>query len=570
MAYDPKQVSAYKVDPNTNLPFGGIPSLGQPSQPGAGFSYDPKTNITTVVGGSSGVAGEVKSFNENLAAGVTPLPFANLNYNRPGDSPTTSSGTTRPSTPAEIAQYNNTAPPSLPSTLITQGDENLIAEAGRRAGEQFDVTLEKRRREVEQGKGITTVGLGQRGAGLSSQLENEGRRIAADYDLSLATLEVAKRTAITDAQNAYRTYIKTGKQQDFDNAIKKSAEVRAASDQQFQEANESAKRQLDALKLRNELNKPITDMNTALRNKALEMMTKYPTGFVDLDASSLTKLLSTPGGFSEVMDRVVGSDEYAQELTKDTSTPDIKNYEYAVSQGYTGSLTDYQREKATQFGTEDGDKLLSPSEAASLGVPYGTMKTEAFGKIPTKPATQAEQIVAGYAARLEQSNPILSNLENDITKMNILSYESQIRLPATFQTNKIQQYMQAARNFINANLRRESGAVISPTEFSEARKQYLPQPGDSKETLNQKRANRGLVYNSLKRAAGSAYQSVDELLRSSVDTTENLLSQVEDDITQLGSKYSNREKLIDDLVNTYPELSESEIANKVYSLIPDK
>ena len=85
-------------------------------------------------------------------------------------------------------------------------------------------------------------------------------------------------------------------------------------------------------------------------------------------------------------------------------------------------------------------------------------------------------------------------------------------LPSAFQSSEFQQYDQAARNFINATLRRESGAVISPSEFQNAYEQYLPKPGDSPETLAQKKQNRDIVQSSFRSGAGSAYQSVDELL----------------------------------------------------------
>jgi hypothetical protein len=60
-----------------------------------------------------------------------------------------------------------------------------------------------------------------------------------------------------------------------------------------------------------------------------------------------------------------------------------------------------------------------------------------------------------------------------------------------------QQIEQARRDFINAVLRRESGAVISPQEFLNAEKQYFPQPGDERypEVLAQKRRNRQIATN---------------------------------------------------------------------------
>jgi hypothetical protein len=65
------------------------------------------------------------------------------------------------------------------------------------------------------------------------------------------------------------------------------------------------------------------------------------------------------------------------------------------------------------------------------------------------------------------------------------------------QSDDQQQVDQAQRNFINATLRRESGASISPGEFENARKQYFPQPGDKPGVLAQKAANRQRVIQSM-------------------------------------------------------------------------
>ena len=51
-------------------------------------------------------------------------------------------------------------------------------------------------------------------------------------------------------------------------------------------------------------------------------------------------------------------------------------------------------------------------------------------------------------------------------------------------------------------MRRESGAAIAQSEFSTARKQYFPQPGDSEKVLAQKAANRALVIRGLAEASG--------------------------------------------------------------------
>lgn len=69
-----------------------------------------------------------------------------------------------------------------------------------------------------------------------------------------------------------------------------------------------------------------------------------------------------------------------------------------------------------------------------------------------------------------------------------------------------QKYEQAKRDFINAQLRRESGAAISPTEFDSANKQYFPTPGDSAEVIQQKAANRRAAVEAMGREGGPSYK----------------------------------------------------------------
>lgn len=119
--------------------------------------------------------------------------------------------------------------------------------------------------------------------------------------------------------------------------------------------------------------------------------------------------------------------------------------------------------------------------------------------------TQAK--AAGFADRIAESNPVLDTPPQSVGA-SILS-----GVPGgNFALDPQQQmFFQAERNFINAVLRRESGAVISDPEFENARKQYIPQPGDSPQVLDQKRRNRETVLRSISRDAGPAYQPVIDL-----------------------------------------------------------
>lgn len=69
-----------------------------------------------------------------------------------------------------------------------------------------------------------------------------------------------------------------------------------------------------------------------------------------------------------------------------------------------------------------------------------------------------------------------------------------------------QRHVQARRDFVNAILRRESGAAISQSEFDNAAMQYFVQPGDDEATIAQKRANRATAIKGLMREAGPSYK----------------------------------------------------------------
>lgn len=125
--------------------------------------------------------------------------------------------------------------------------------------------------------------------------------------------------------------------------------------------------------------------------------------------------------------------------------------------------------------------------------------------VSTKPATAAQQLAAGYAKRVAEAETTLNQFQNKISGMSYLGFQIQKRLPSAFQSSTFQQYDQAARNFINAILRPESGAAIAQSEFDNAYKQYIPVAGDNQATLALKAQNRKSKLDSLIQTAGVAY-----------------------------------------------------------------
>lgn len=72
------------------------------------------------------------------------------------------------------------------------------------------------------------------------------------------------------------------------------------------------------------------------------------------------------------------------------------------------------------------------------------------------------------------------------------------------QTPQGQLLNQAARQWIQAFLRQDSGAVISKEELEEGFTTYIPRPGDFEDVLKQKRDARRTVVEGLKEMAGRA------------------------------------------------------------------
>ncbi len=130
-------------------------------------------------------------------------------------------------------------------------------------------------------------------------------------------------------------------------------------------------------------------------------------------------------------------------------------------------------------------------------------------------ATQAKDY--NYATRMQQSSDVFDKNEKYITGLNAYDYLYELQKPNIWQSSEVQQQMQAEQNFVNAVLRKESGAVISPSEFANAAKQYFYQPGDSVEVQKQKKQNRDLVIKNFYESAGQTTQETSSDISSQVN-----------------------------------------------------
>jgi len=129
---------------------------------------------------------------------------------------------------------------------------------------------------------------------------------------------------------------------------------------------------------------------------------------------------------------------------------------------------------------------------------------------------------ATFAIRIENDEEILKRLEDK--GFNPADFKNRIvgKLDLSAIKDPDQrQYVQAVRDFINATLRRESGAAIAESEFTNALKQYFPRFRDDEETQEQMRNARLAIQAGLKAEAGEAVDEVRDVYNKLLENAKN-------------------------------------------------
>lgn len=144
--------------------------------------------------------------------------------------------------------------------------------------------------------------------------------------------------------------------------------------------------------------------------------------------------------------------------------------------------------------------------ATPLQIPgIATASTNPFAQ---GPATEGQSNARLYANRLFAAEKVLRDPET-------IKEQTNIRQQGFKQVPGVGNYLisgatqrgsQAERDFVNAVLRRESGATIQPSEFASAEQQYFPRPGDTPEVIKQKQRNRTEAIKGIAGAGGRSYR----------------------------------------------------------------
>jgi hypothetical protein len=171
-------------------------------------------------------------------------------------------------------------------------------------------------------------------------------------------------------------------------------------------------------------------------------------------------------------------------------------------------------QSAQQFAvTQAAGKIPSGYRAAADGSMAFIPGGPADPNSGTKPPTEYQAKAAGFGARAEQADKIITSLNGKYSPAAVNSKTSMDSTPLVggmlggisnkfVLSSQDQKAEQAQRDFINAVLRQESGAAIAASEFDNAAKQYFNQPGDGPDVIAQKDQNRKLAIQGFKNSGG--------------------------------------------------------------------
>jgi hypothetical protein len=149
--------------------------------------------------------------------------------------------------------------------------------------------------------------------------------------------------------------------------------------------------------------------------------------------------------------------------------------------------------------------------------------------------TESQSNATAYGMRMKEANAILQKMSEQgvLRGANIESVplvgESLGKVLPSFlagTSSSQQQVNQAKSNFITAVLRKESGAVISDSEFEREEKTYFPQVNDRDAVIKQKENARKLAIKAMEIQAGPGAKSIQQLQPSvsgNVDLSNPLL-----------------------------------------------
>ncbi|MEM8971068.1 MAG: hypothetical protein AAGD43_03280 [Pseudomonadota bacterium] len=179
---------------------------------------------------------------------------------------------------------------------------------------------------------------------------------------------------------------------------------------------------------------------------------------------------------------------------------------YAASQRFAGPDGTVHTFSPYGGDTVPGGGQGSPGGSnPSPGTTVGSVNT-LLPATPPKP-TEAQEKASLFALPMLEAVEALETLETSENpqfgneRAAIVQDAAPLGTARWLQSPEYQQYDAHKRSFINASLRRESGAAIRDEEYLAAEKRLFPMPGDSQPVIEQKRNLRRSMAEEMRRQA---------------------------------------------------------------------
>ena len=251
-------------------------------------------------------------------------------------------------------------------------------------------------------------------------------------------------------------------------------------------------------------------------------------------------VLQSLGGQTIAIDKskLKGNESFAQTMTpSEIANLKVAQGNLTVAQG--GLNLRQQEFNRGGYQLKEGPDGLSyvPTAPGGPAIPVMTAAGTPFEGAGAKP-TEDQSKSAGFAFRMKQSTNIFNQPAVDKTGEPIMDpktgkpvtleqaygqpgrYQAIMRsIPSAGLTTGLanvsedvgrQQYRQAQENWVTANLRPESGAVIGADEMEKEITKYFPQTNDAPKTIEQKQRARRDTELAMTVRAGPAYKQVEK------------------------------------------------------------
>jgi len=212
------------------------------------------------------------------------------------------------------------------------------------------------------------------------------------------------------------------------------------------------------------------------------------------------------------------------------SSPQVRMLATQLEQGFKSGVIDeetaYKRlEPLARLEDSYVNRQIASGERADRQAQAAAEREQR--KLEGGKPTEAEQKAAGFAQRMELSDQLAKDIESKVSEQQLAGKDVGTMYP-TARTQALgsvplvggylqnigsstqqQLYRQAQENWVRANLRKESGAVIGADEMRDEIKTYFPQPGDKPAQIAQKELARQVTQEAMKTAAGKSYTPFD-------------------------------------------------------------